>query len=136
LEKKGRPSFIALPLPRKFLSRSRPTTPGDGSSNVKEPKEKEGKEGKKRFRRSWSGAGSTPLEEGTPGKGKGKGKEKEEKRLEEKEEKTGKGRRRPKPQRAFSLGMDVGGGPGAGRENDIVGIVMSTLSLHIRANYG
>ncbi|KAJ7899839.1 phosphatidylserine decarboxylase-domain-containing protein [Mycena leptocephala] len=115
MEKKGRPSFIALPLPRKFLSRSRPTTPGDGSSN-------------KRFRRSWSGAGSTPLEEGTPGKAKGKGKEKEEKRLEEKEEKTGKGRRRPKPQRAFSLGMDVGGGPGAGRENDIVGIVMIEIA--------
>ncbi|KAJ7111800.1 phosphatidylserine decarboxylase-domain-containing protein [Mycena epipterygia] len=115
-EKKSKPSFIALPLPRKFLSRSRPTTPG---SPVTEKDTKE-KEGRKRFRRSWSGAGSavgavTPLEEAAPVAGKGK-----EKAKEPKEPKEGKGRKRPKPQRAYSLGAEVG----PSRENDIVGIVM------------
>ncbi|KAJ6518017.1 phosphatidylserine decarboxylase-domain-containing protein [Mycena vitilis] len=130
--KKSKPSFIALPLPRKFLSRSRPTTPGEAST-PKEPKE--GKEGKKRFRRSWSGVGNvtvTPGEDNvsTPGKGKGK-----EPQLQPQPQEAngngkekGKGRKRPKPQRAFSLGADVGGGAGAGRENDIVGIVMLEIA--------
>ncbi|KAJ7157527.1 phosphatidylserine decarboxylase-domain-containing protein [Mycena crocata] len=123
-EKKSKPSFIALPLPRKFLkkSSSRPTTPGspvtDTSGN--------GKEGKKRFRRSWSGTpgATTPAGAATPAGLEeggavvaGKGKEKE------KDAKGGKGRKRPKPQRAYSLGAEVGPG-GTARENDIVGIVM------------
>ncbi|KAF7337169.1 Phosphatidylserine decarboxylase proenzyme 2 [Mycena venus] len=116
---KKRPSFIALPLPKKFLSRSRPTTPsestnnasgigaaGNGVGNGKDAKEK-----KKRFRRSWSGAGSasagvTPMEEvGTPGATVGAGKGKEEKEKEKEKEKTSK---RPKPQRAYSLGPELG----------------------------
>ncbi|KAJ7070019.1 phosphatidylserine decarboxylase-domain-containing protein [Mycena amicta] len=79
-ERKSKPSFIALPNPRNFLTRSRPTTPGEGA-----------KEKRKVFRRSWSGTG-TPGEEG---------KEKEEK---------GKHRRRPKPQRAYSLGPEAASG--------------------------
>ncbi|KAJ7472559.1 phosphatidylserine decarboxylase-domain-containing protein [Mycena latifolia] len=111
-DKKSKPSFIALPLPRKFLSRSRPTTPGEAGKD-KEVKEKE----RKRFRRSWSGAGSgaaTPLEEG-------KGKEKE------KEKEKGGNRKRPKPQRTYSLGAEVGAG-GTDRANDIVGIVMLEIA--------
>ncbi|KAJ6608038.1 phosphatidylserine decarboxylase-domain-containing protein [Mycena sp. CBHHK59/15] len=118
-KKNGKSSFIALPLPRKFLTRSRPGTPGE-AGNGKDGKEKEAN---KRFRRSWSGVGVgaiTPLEEGGAKKDKegkeGKGKEKD------KEEKPKKGIRRPKPQRAYSLGADVQGGDA--RQNDIVGIVM------------
>ncbi|KAJ7767304.1 phosphatidylserine decarboxylase-domain-containing protein [Mycena metata] len=137
-EKKGKPSFIALPLPKKFLSRSRPTTPGEGRDVMQKEQQKEGAangNGKKRFRRSWSGAASagvTPLEEigsadltvGTPGKVKEKGKEKEAK-----EKTTRKGRRRPKPQRTYSLGPDLGpGASAAARENDIVGIVMLEIA--------
>ncbi|KAJ7017088.1 phosphatidylserine decarboxylase-domain-containing protein [Mycena alexandri] len=63
-EKKGKPSFIALPLPKKFLSRSRPTTPGEGKDAMKEQQQQQKESagngnGKKRFRRSWSGAGTT-----------------------------------------------------------------------------
>ncbi|KAJ7675176.1 phosphatidylserine decarboxylase-domain-containing protein [Mycena rosella] len=104
-DRKGKPSFIALPLPSKFLrSRSRPTTPGEGGRSGG----KEGKE-KKRFRRSWSG------------RGQGKGKEKVKGA-----EQTKKGRR-PKPQRAYSLGAEVGGS-GTARDNDIVGIVMLEIA--------
>ncbi|KAJ7243915.1 phosphatidylserine decarboxylase-domain-containing protein [Mycena haematopus] len=136
-----RPSFIALPLPRKFLSRSRPTTPGEAISG--NANDKEAKEGKKRFRRSWSGAGSasvTPLEEGlgtavaTPSKSKGKEKEKGKKKQQQADAGTGKekqkksgGRGRRKPQRSYSLGTDLGA-PGGGRENDIVGIVMLEIA--------
>ncbi|KAJ7198252.1 phosphatidylserine decarboxylase-domain-containing protein [Mycena pura] len=102
-EKKNRSSF--LPLPRKFLSRSRPTTPSEGDGAKEKEKEKEKR---KLFRRSTG----TPLEEGAPAKGK------------EQEDKTGKGRRRPKPQRAYSLGTQVG----SGHPNDIVGIVMLEIA--------
>ncbi|KAJ7500276.1 phosphatidylserine decarboxylase-domain-containing protein [Mycena galericulata] len=129
-EKKGKPSFIALPLPHKFLkkSSSRPTTPGSPGPGAVARKDTDGKEAmekKKRFRRSWAGpAVVTPLEEGTPTTatpgGKGTEKEKEKEKPAAKE---AKGRRRPKPQRTFSLGAE-GSAAVAARENDIVGIVM------------
>ncbi|KAF7361137.1 Phosphatidylserine decarboxylase proenzyme 2 [Mycena sanguinolenta] len=137
---KKRPSFIALPLPRKFLSRSRPTTPGEVSiGSASATPDKEAKERKKRFRRSWSGAG-TPLEEGadagttmaTSSKGKGKSKKGKEKQQQqdagagkESQQKQSRKERR-KPQRSYSLGADVGA-PGV-RDNDIVGIVMLEIA--------
>ncbi|KAF7296465.1 Phosphatidylserine decarboxylase proenzyme 2 [Mycena chlorophos] len=99
--KKPRPNFIGLPNPRKFLTRSRPTTPGEVST----PKEK-----RKVFRRSWSGTASA-----TPGEDAGASKTKPEKT---------KQRRRPKPQRAYSLGTEIA----AGHPNDIVGIVMLEIA--------
>ncbi|KAJ6452244.1 phosphatidylserine decarboxylase-domain-containing protein [Mycena sanguinolenta] len=141
---KKRPSFIALPLPRKFLSRSRPTTPGEAStgSSSANPTDKEAKEGKKRFRRSWSGAG-TPLDDGagvatavgTPSKGKGKSKKGKEKQQQQADAGTGTGKEpqqkqsrkeRRKPQRSYSLGPDLSA-PGV-RDNDIVGIVMLEIA--------
>ncbi|KAJ7173707.1 phosphatidylserine decarboxylase-domain-containing protein [Mycena filopes] len=133
-EKKGKPSFIALPLPKKFLSRSRPTTPGEGKDVMKEQQQGAGNV-KKRFRRSWSGAGSasaagTPLEEAVGG-GIGTGTEVAPLNKGKGKEKTGKGKgpRRPKPQRAYSLGPELGpGATAAARENDIVGIVMLEIA--------
>ncbi|KAJ7634872.1 phosphatidylserine decarboxylase-domain-containing protein [Roridomyces roridus] len=117
VDKKPKPSFIALPLPTKFMkSRSRPTTPKEVTH--KESNDKDAGK-KKRFRKSWNGAATiTPLEEvggaSTPTGVKGKEKE------VVKDQKS-KPRRRPKPQRAFSLGADAGA---ASHEDDIVGIVM------------
>ncbi|KAJ7082389.1 phosphatidylserine decarboxylase-domain-containing protein [Mycena belliarum] len=114
-DKKSKPSFIALPLTQKFLSRSRPTTPGEASKDKDLAKDA----GKKRFRRSWTGGSAgtaAPLEESTE-KEKDKDKEKA---------KEGK-RRRPKPQRTYSLGAEVGAAGGA-HANDIVGIVMLEIA--------
>ncbi|KAF7299266.1 Phosphatidylserine decarboxylase proenzyme 2 [Mycena indigotica] len=99
-DKKSRPSFIALPNPRKFLTRSRPPTPGEDPTS---------KEKRKMFRRSWSGTG-------TPGD--------ESKESKNTENQKGKPRRRPKPQRAYSLGPEAANG----HPNDIVGIVMLEIA--------
>jgi hypothetical protein len=142
--KKKKPGFIALPLPRPFRSKSRPGTPGEAagtgtpgaSAGEGSAGGKEGKEVKKRFRKSWSGVGTPPIEAlsspaPTPAK--------------EKEKKEGGRRigRRPKPERAYSLGADVdvaGGGNNKkrgrkgvegerrARDNDIVGIVMLDIA--------
>ncbi|KAK6980779.1 phosphatidylserine decarboxylase proenzyme 2 [Favolaschia claudopus] len=141
---KKRPSFIALPLPKKFLpsrSRSRPTTPGaagmsGGETGGKEKETKETKEKKKGFRRSWHGNASAggAGEGGDKDQAKEKSKEKEQEKAPTEPKK--RGGRRPKPQRAYSLGGDVGPPIGSrrqaeverARENDIVGIVMLEIA--------
>ncbi|CAK5268726.1 unnamed protein product [Mycena citricolor] len=118
-EKKGRPKFIPIPIPRKFLpgkSRSRPTTPNtpDGFTT---PITATGKE-KRGFRKSWSGTGAlaTPGEDAAPAKSKGK-----EKEAVGDAEPGKMGRRRQKPERAYSLGTEVAPSESP---SDIVGIVM------------
>ncbi|KAJ7691093.1 hypothetical protein B0H14DRAFT_3532064 [Mycena olivaceomarginata] len=108
LEKKEKkPSFIALLLPRKFLSRSRPTTPGDAGAAGERRRNME----RRRRARSASGAAgtgagngaATPLEGGATPKGGGE-------------------------ENARTHSARTWGRRAGGRENDIVGIVMLEIA--------